>query len=91
MSISKKRKRKLTYNNKEYLWYVAEDWDSPLIHLHIIAVDKSLILYIPLNIESDNYYKRVFKSWLELFPFEIPKAITPKFVVKIIDWATANR
>ena len=43
LGVSKKGRRKLTYNEKQYVWYVQEDNDSPYYCLNIISDDKQLI------------------------------------------------
>lgn len=69
-------------------------WETPF--LHIISEDKTLILTIPLNAPKPYAVSkgRAFQGgktsgcWERYFlPFLLPKAITPKIVADIIDWA----
>lgn len=74
--------------------YYTGFWETPF--LHIISEDKTLILTIPLNAPRSYAVSkgRVFQGskrsgcWERYFlPFLLPKAITPKIVADIIDWA----
>lgn len=96
LGVSKKGRRKLTYNEKQYVWYVQEDNDSPYYCLNIISDDKQLILTLPLG--SDIKYviskgKRFQTNksngcWERyVFPLELPEIITPKIVADVINWA----
>ena len=74
MSVYKKNKRKLVYEDKVYYWSVSQDFDRGELRenfniLHIISDDKSLEYHIPL----------------ELYFNPIPKAITPSFVKDIVE------
>lgn len=69
-------------------------WVNPF--LHIISEDKTLILTIPLDAPKPYAVSkgRVFQGkpgngcWARYFlPFALPKAITPKTVSEIINWA----
>lgn len=71
------------------------DWETPF--LHIISDNKSLILTIPLNAPKPYAVSkgRIFQGkpasgcWERYFlPFPLPKAVTPKIVSDIIEWAT---
>lgn len=52
MGVNKKGKRKICVENKEYVWYVNEDYDSPYYILNIFSEDKSLIVSCPLKTET---------------------------------------
>ena len=74
--------------------YYTNLWETPF--LHIISEDKTLILTIPLDIPKPYAISkgRAFRGgktsgcWEGHFlPFLLPKAITPKIVADIIDWA----
>lgn len=93
MGVRKKGRRKIVRNGRNYVWYVSEDYDSPLMLLHICSEDKKLVLVYPL---SSNYVVstgRIFQGhethvWERMFlPFESAEYITPKFVAELIDWA----
>ena len=51
LGVSKKGRRKLTYNERQYVWYVQEDNDSPYYCLNIISDDKQLVLTLPLGLD----------------------------------------
>lgn len=97
MGVLEKSRRKIVYGNKKYIWYIAEDNDSPYRLLNIISGDKKFIL--SLSLDTDVSYViskgRFFQGnkskggWDRyLLPFSIPTIITPKFVADIISWAT---
>jgi len=77
MSVSYKGKRKLTYKGKEYIWSVHKEF-------HITAVDRSEMYEFPLRPKDDEEHQRL-KEYLGI-DFDIPEAITPSFVVKVIEW-----
>ena len=51
LGVSKKGRRKLTYNERQYVWNVQEDNDSPYYCLNIISDDKQLFLTLPLGLD----------------------------------------
>ena len=96
MGINKKGKRRICVANKEYVWCVNEDYDSPYYILNICSEDKSLILSCPLKTETAYLISKgsVFQNqktngvWNRyLLPFPVPEMITPNFVAEIISWA----
>jgi hypothetical protein len=96
MSISKKGRRKITVGNQICFWYVAPDDDSAFNVLHIVSEDKCLILSCPLQtktayvISNGSVFqtKETDGTWNRyLLPFDIPDAITPGFVRKVIVWS----
>lgn len=96
MGISAKGKRKITVRERQYVWNVALDKDTPYLCLNIVSEDKRLILSCPLHMQS-NYViskgnefqkKKTSGCWERyLCPVEIPEVITPKVVADIIQWA----
>lgn len=97
MSVCKKGRRKINVNNRQYIWYVEFDDDSPYHMLHISSEDKALILACPLEAETAYVISkgRVFQNkrtngiWNRyVLPFPVPKAIIPSFVAQVIVWAT---
>lgn len=70
------------------------DWETAF--LHIVSEDKSLILSIPLAAprpyavsKGSIFQGRKTSGCWERYamPFDIPKAVTPRFVAEVIDWA----
>lgn len=99
MSVCEKRRRKIIIAGKKYIWYVTLDDDTDYNVLHIVSDDKYLILTCPLQTKIAYVISkgRIFQTQITngvwnryLLPFEIPDIITPKFVEKVIDWATRN-
>lgn len=99
MSVGKKGKRKISIDNKEYVWYVDLDYDSPYHILHIISEDKSLLLSCPIETETPYLISKGISFQTKknngiwnryLLPFNVPDIITPKFVSEVIVWATQN-
>lgn len=97
MSIRKKGRRKIVCGDKNYIWYVHSDDESPYFILSAAAEDKSLIFSCPLNMEipyiiiqRGKYFQseKTYGLWhRRLIPFDVPQIITPGFVAKLIDWA----
>ena len=76
MAVRTKGRRKIICNGATYIWHIKIGYDDPYHWLHIMAEDKHLHVIIP--IDNANYTD---------LPFPIPKAITPKFVADVIQWA----
>ncbi len=99
MSMRTKGRRKIIVGNQTYIWYVALDDDTPYNVLNIASDDKYLILSCPLQTKIAYVISkgRIFQTketngtWNRyLLPFNIPEMITPKFVKKLIVWATQS-
>lgn len=99
MSVRTKGRRKISVENKEYIWYVALDYDSPYYILHIVSEDKTLLVSCPLKTETSYLISKgkIFQNkktngiWNRYrLPFDVPEIITPEFVSNVIDWATQN-
>jgi hypothetical protein len=96
MAISKKGRRKIICNEKEYIWYVQMDEDSPYYCLNIASGDRRILLSCPLGVKT-NYVickgkefqgKKKTGTWKRyITPVKIPEIITPKIVADIIIWA----
>ena len=91
MAVSYKGKRKLVYKKKEYIWNIRENYDwgiaaefGSFLELHITAADKSEEYVFPLRPDDEEDYQKL-KKYLGI-DFDIPEAITPAFVVKLIKW-----
>ena len=72
MTVCKKGKRKIVYEDQNYYWHIAPDYDrAELRHnfniLHIVAEDKTLELHIALE-------------WID----PVPETVTPQMVKDII-------
>ena len=97
MGVLKAGRRKITVDEKEYIWYVAQDDESDHYLLNIVSEDKSCVLTCPLKTETPYLISkgRLFKTektdgiWKRYrLPFDIPDIITPAFAAKVISWAT---
>lgn len=91
MAVSYKGKRKLVHNGKEYIWNIRENYEGffsmkfNVFHeLHITAADKSFSTFFPLRPDDDEDYMKM-KEYMGI-DFDIPEAVTPSFVVKVIEW-----
>ena len=100
MGVKTKGKRKISVNEREYVWYVKEDFDSPYMVLHICSMDKKVILAIPLKtqvpyvINKGMNFQGIKTSgcWERYkLDYSIPESITPGFVKKCIIWAVDGR
>ena len=52
MVVRGKGRRKISVGDTEYIWYVEMDYDSPYHILHIVSMDKHLILARPIDSET---------------------------------------
>ncbi len=97
MAVNTKNKRKIIVNEKQYVWSVGLDQDSPYYLCNIVSSDKSLVISLPL--QTGTHYViskgRVFQNkesmgaWQRYaLPFNIPEIITPAFISKVIEWIT---
>ncbi len=96
MSIRTKGRRKILVGGRKYIWYVGFE-DPGYDHLNVVSDDKYLILSCPLRTGKRPYViskGRIFQTrrtsghWERyLLPFDVPDAITPKFVEELIGWA----
>jgi len=101
MGIAKKGKRKLTHNDTEYYWWVADDYNGATGHQLCVTVsteDKKFLVKYHIH-QTDNFYVTVLGTkfsesvrtggtWKR---FASPKfgdtsRFTPKNVVDLIDW-----
>ncbi len=95
MSVRKQKRRKITCNDKEYIWYIKPDEDCfDKFVLHIISDDKRLIILYVINSDYIVSIGREFQSrkssgrWERYkLPFEKIQFVTPKFVSQLIEWA----
>lgn len=99
MGVAQKGRRKITVSDKNYIWYIELDYDTPYYVLNIVSFDKALIISCPLKtktsyiISKGNMFqnKKTNGIWNRyLLPFNVPEIITPKFVSNIIFWATQS-
>jgi len=99
VSVRTRGRRRIIVGEQTYIWYIAPDDESPYNILHIVSDDKRLILSCPLGTKMSYVISkgRIFQAeetnghWNRyLLPFEVPDSITPKFVEKVIVWATQN-
>lgn len=83
-------------NSDRDYWMRVEPNDWETAFLHIVSEDKALVLTVPLNAPRPYAVSkgRIFQGeptsgrWKRYFlPFDIPKAVTPLVVAKIIEWA----
>lgn len=96
MSVNKKGKRKLIYNNQLYYWHVILDEDAyDEYYLQIIHKDKEFILQYRINQIADEFLRpkisilksnRLKSGLYTFFPSLDDKIITPKLVVNILNW-----
>lgn len=104
MAISKKGKRTVLYQGKEYLWWVREDGDyCDAPWLTVASPDKSLIL--SYRVEGGDFFVvskgRMFQGketsgkweyyWYPFGKRTPPLVITPGFVRELVAWAVDGR
>ncbi len=89
MAVRIKGRRKIIAENKLYVWYVQQDYDSPYYVCNIVSEDKSVIISCPLKTEIPYaIFKGSQPQWKRYaLPFDVPEIITPSFVSQVILWA----
>jgi len=90
--VRTKGRRKITVDQKEYVWYIKPGYDNPYLLLHMISADKTLVLIVPIDMEHP-FVVQIQKSGRYVRyvpPFEIPKSITPDTVARLIRWAESD-
>ncbi len=104
MGVSTKKRRKLTVNNRLYVWYVKEDYDFPNYVLHVFSDDKQFIVHYHLRQSSDIRhiivhgpdFPRVAGTGGVWRRFRCPEwgiengAVTPRTVRNLIDWCQSS-
>ena len=97
MAIASKRRRRITVNREQYLWYVAEDEEGAAMVLQVISTDKRFIAKYQIGQPMDRSYivilgKRFAGAktggpWRRfLCPQFVLDAVTPQSVRKLIEW-----
>ncbi len=94
MSVAKKGKRKIQFNDMIFYWYVA-DWAKEEYPLHIMSEDKKIQIHYQVNsinqhiicpkvfIEKSDTWKRGTYSF---FPVLSDEGISAYNVRKILEW-----
>ena len=96
MAISKKGKRRLSYNGKQYLWWVFEEYDQTEfdgIQIKIIDEDQTVILQYGIEQpEGERYLKVALAKDIGAVHLRCPKfedengAISPSGIHKMFEW-----
>lgn len=96
MAVKAKGRRRIVVEDKNYVWYVKIDYDSPYYILNIISENKSLIVSCPIGTGTNYIISKgnIFQNretngqWNRyLLPFHVPDPIIPKFVADVIYWS----
>lgn len=89
--VRTKGRRRITVNQKEYIWYVKPGYDNPYLLLHISSMDKSLVLIVPLDMDNPYFLCKTEQRLVRyLPPFAIPEIVTPETVSRLILWAESG-
>jgi hypothetical protein len=102
MGAATKRRRKITVEGHQYLWYVAEDDDGAGMVLHVISTDKQFIAKYQMGQAKGEDYivilGRRFAGaktgglWRRfLCPQFVGRAVTPQAVRQLIEWCVNER
>ena len=96
MVVKAKGRRRIVVKDKNYVWYVKIDCDSPYYILNVISEDKLLIVSCPIGTRTNYIISKgsIFQNrdtngqWNRyLLPFSVPNTITSKFVADVIYWS----
>lgn len=98
MSVKKKNRRKLKFQDRNFLWYVAEHPDGANMILHVLSDDKQFIVMYSLEQPVGEEYIVILGPDFEgaqtggcwerfICPrFDTDNVVTPKDVRKLIEW-----
>jgi hypothetical protein len=99
MAIRTKNRRKITVDQREFVWYIAQDYDSVDRVLHVISEDKKFIVNNHLNQPDQTRLLIVLgrefpglpdagSCWLRVRcpEWEQNSIISPGRVHRLIDW-----
>ena len=104
MSVRTKKRRKLTIDDRLYVWYVIDDRDVPNYVLHVLSDDKKFIIHYHLQQPDDTRhlivigpdFRRVAGTGGVWRRFRCPEwdtengVITPRTVRNLIDWCQSS-
>jgi hypothetical protein len=102
MSVAKKQRRKLMRDDREFIWWVALDYDSNDMILHIVSDDKKFMAHYVLGQQDQERLVIILGpefsgattggSWQRFrCPCFDPHGVaTPSGVRKLIDWCLAG-
>lgn len=86
MAVKAKGRRRIVVEDKNYVWYVKIDYDSPYYILNVISEDKLLIVSCPIGTRTNYIISKGNKfqnrdtngQWNRyLLPFSVSDTITP--------------
>jgi hypothetical protein len=99
MAIRKKHRRKLTLNNRQFVWYVSDDYDSADMVLHVVSEDKKFIVNYHLEQPDSHRFLIVLGKefpgfsdaggrWIRVKcpKWEVDSIVTPSAVRHLIEW-----
>ena len=97
MGVATKNRRKITLNDRQYVWHVAEDRDGKGLVLHITSTNKQFIAMHLLNQSEGKDYIVILGrrfagaitggNWRRfLCPHFAADSVTPRGVRQLIEW-----
>jgi len=101
MAISKQGRRRLEVEGRFYVWYVGEDDDSADLILHVMAVDKRLMVRYHLNQPVEPFLTVIGREFAGLADvggcwrrFRCPRwaasgTVGPGEVRRLIEWCSS--
>lgn len=100
MGIAKKARRKLNLAGRMFIWYIAPDYDSADLVLHVASDDKRFIVKYHLGQSDDRRFLIVIGREFDGLPdaggpwirvrcpaWEVAGAIGPRAVRRLIEWS----
>jgi hypothetical protein len=99
MGVRKKKRRKITVNKRQFIWWVSEDSDSPDVILRILSDDKKFIVNYHLDQPEEQRFLIVLgkefpglanagHTWKRVRcpRWESDSGVTPAAVRQVIKW-----
>lgn len=102
MGVGLKNRRKITVAEKRYVWYVAPDYDSADIVLHVSSIDKQFLIKYQLHQTEIESYIVVLGPrfsgavtggcWKRFAcPLFVTNIVKPSAVRSLIEWCLDDR
>jgi hypothetical protein len=99
MAVRTKGRRKIMVNQRQFVWYIADDYDSNDNVLHVVSEDKKFIVNYHLGQPEQKRFIATFGSefpglpdaggcWIRVLcpEWEQNSVITPGSIHRLVDW-----
>lgn len=104
MAVATKGRRKIKVGDRDFIWYISDDYDSADLVLHVASYDKKIIIKYHLHQPDETRFLIVLGkefngllnaggSWIRVLcpKFEKDSVITPASVRMLVDWCLSDK